>query len=110
MGEQNIRYYESGRNRLAAEDITRFAEAYRMDTGEREQLARMLGLLADEDARSLSDDEQAELDRYLSDPDVRTEFATTAKSMMDWTDQEKRSVLDVVRTMREMIDRRRENQ
>lgn len=72
MGEQNIRYYEAGRNRLAAEDIPRFADAYAMSTSEREQFAKMLGLLSD--APELTEEEEADLER-LAPREKRILFA-----------------------------------
>lgn len=79
------------------EYLNRIAEALRVELRE----------ITHGPAPSLTEEEQAEWDAAMSDPEVRYEFATTARSMQEWTDDEKRSLLEVIRQMRDLIDRRR---
>jgi hypothetical protein len=95
-GEQSIRYYEMGRNRLPADDMARFADAYQMSRDERAEFIRLLGLIDDDEP--ISDEDQADLDAFLADPEIRLDFFSTVRDMRHLTTAEKRLILQVVRT------------
>jgi hypothetical protein len=104
MGEQNIRYYEAGSRRIAAEDLARVAEAYRMTREQRTQFAVMLGLLDEEigDNDSFPEDDQAELEAAVRDPSVQIALMTYMPDVRleNWRTSEKKFLLDLIRTAR----------
>lgn len=98
MGEQNIRYYESGRNRLPAEDIPRFADAYRMTPYERQQFAALLHLVdANEDAPRLTQAESDELDMLRKHPEFHLHYLNLARTFDEMGEADKRGLLEALR-------------
>lgn len=98
MSTENLRHYESGRNRLVAADIPRFADAYRVS---RSYLVRRLGLLDEDELeqRDLTEDEQAELEELRRHPELRVEFLSLARTFEELSDQDKRGLLEALRWM-----------
>lgn len=58
----------------------------------------------------LTDDEEQELQTLLADPEMRVEFATTYRDMRvkNWSDADKRFVLDTLRAARDLVNARRQ--